>query len=397
MPPAPFKRLPVLAGSALLCAALSLSLSLFPAAAWAGLAISANDGKQLQPGEKADVTPDSVSVIDLGRYPPKVIGSVKVPAAMIGPPDAVAVGAGEKFAIVTASQKVDPADPMHPAADDKVSVIDLSQPAHPRVLQTVQAGEGASGVSINPAGTLVLVAAKGDDAVHVFTLAGNKLSHAGRVDLGKDAQPTDVIFAPDGRHAYAVAWGVTKIMELAVEGSKVTRTGMDVATGRNPYGAVITPDGAWLINTNVGGALEGSDHTGTLTMVDLKAHKLALSLAAGRVTQHVPLSPDGKYALLVLANGAATTRSDPNYDKVLGILRVYAVGPGTLKEVAQADTGHWCQGATWSDDGRLILQQCATEREIPVFRFDGHTLVRDKAATLSFESRPGAIATLRSR
>ena len=389
MPPPTSKR--ALANSALLAASL-----FFPVAAHAGLAISANDGKQLQPDETT-VTPDSISVIDLGHYPPRVIGNVQVPAAMIGPPDAVAVAPGEKFAIVTAAQKFDPADPMHPAADDKVSVIDLTDPTKPRLLQTVSSGAGASGVSINRTGTLVLVAAKGEDAVIVFTLAGNRVSPAGRVDLGKGAAPTDVVFAPDGRKAYAVAWGVTKIMELAVDGSQVTRTGNDVATGRNPYGAVVTHDGNWLINTNVGGALEGNDRTGTLTIVDLKTHKLALSLAAGRVTEHVALSPDGKYALLVLANGAATVKSDPKYDSVLGILVVYAVGPGSLTEVARADTGHWCQGATWSDDGRLILQQCATEREIEVFRFDGKTLARDKSATMTFESRPGAIATQHSR
>jgi DNA-binding beta-propeller fold protein YncE len=375
---------------------LAASLSFFPVAAHAGLAISANDGKQLQPGETT-VTPDSVSVIDLGHYPPRVIGNVQVPAAMIGPPDAVAVAPGEKFAIVTAAQKFDPADPMHPAADDKVSVIDLTDPTRPHLLQTVSSGAGASGVSINRAGTLVLVAAKGEDAIIVFRLAGNRLSPAGRVDLGKGAAPTDIVFAPDGRKAYAVAWGVTKIMEMAIDGNRVTRTGNDVATGRQPYGAVVTPDGNWLINTNVGGALEGSDRTGTLTIVDLKTHKLALSLAAGRVTEHVALSRDGKYALLVLANGAATVKSDPKYDSVLGILVVYAVGRGSLTEVARADTGHWCQGATWSDDGRLILQQCATEREIEVFRFDGKTLVRDKNATMTFESRPGAIATQHSR
>lgn len=378
-------------------AILALALTLSPLAAGARLAISANDGKQLLKGDPGTVTPDTVSVIDLGHYPPKVIGSVNVPASMIGPPAAVAVSKDEKFAIVTAAQKVDPADPLNPAADDKVSVIDLTNPSHPRLLQTVQAGAGASGVSISPSGTLVLVAAKGDDAIFAFTLSGNRLAPAGRVDLGKGAAPTDVVFAPDGRRAYAVAWGVTKIMELAVDGTRVTRTGNDVATGRDPYGAAVTPDGNWLINTNVGGALEGNDHTGTLTMVDLKAHKLALSLAAGKVTEHVALSPDGKYALLVLANGAATKKSDPKYGSVLGILVVYAVGPGTLTEVARADTGHWCQGAAWSDDGRLILQQCATEREIQVFRFDGHALVSDKAATMMFESRPGAIATHQAR
>jgi hypothetical protein len=82
---------------------------------------------------------------------------------------------------------------------------------------------------------------------------------------------------------------------------------------------------------------------------------------------------------------------------VLGILKVYAVGPGTLSEVARADTGHWCQGAAWSDDSRLILQQCATEREIEVFRFDGQTLTRDPGATLHFANRPGAVATQYSR
>jgi DNA-binding beta-propeller fold protein YncE len=395
MQPLAPKRLGVIANSVLLAA--SLSLSFFPATAQAELAISANDGKQLQNGDPVPVTPDSVSVIDLGHYPPRVIGSVQVPASMIGPPDAVAVGPGEKFAIVTAAQKFDPADPMHPAADDKVSVIDLSHPAHPRVLQTLPSGAGASGVSINPAGTLVLVAAKGGDAIFVFRLAGNRLSPAGRVDLGKGAAPTDVIFAPDGRKAYAVAWGVTKIMELAVDGSRVTPTGNDVVTGRNPYGAVVTPDGAWLINTNVGGALEGGNRSGTITMVDLKAHKLAVSLATGPVPEHVALSPDGKNALVVVANGAATVKSNPRYDSVVGILKIYAVGPGTLTEVAHADTGHWCQGATWSDDGRLILQQCATEREIEVFRFDGHALARDKDATMVFQSRPGAIATQHSR
>jgi DNA-binding beta-propeller fold protein YncE len=379
-------------------AILAIGLVLSPLAAGARLAVSANDGKQLVKGDPVPQTPDSVSVIDLGRYPPRVLGSVDVPASMIGPPAAVAVGRGEKFAIVTASQKFNPADPMNPAADDKVSVIDLTNPAHPKVLQTVQAGALASGVSINPAGTLVLVAAKGEDAIIVFTLTGNRLALAGRVDLDKGAAPTDVVFAPDGRMAYAVGNGNTKIMELSVDGSKVARTGNDVATGRAPYGAVITADGNWLINTNVGGALvpDGS-HVGTLTMVDLKTHKVALSLPVGRTPEHVLFSPDGKYIAVVLANGAATVKTDPLYGSVLGILEVFAVGAGTLSEVAHADSGHWCQGATWSDDGRTILQQCAAERAIMVYSFDGKTLVQDQAATMVFESRPGAIATEHSR
>ena len=363
----------------------------------ARLAISANDGKQLQEGEPKTVTPDSVSVLDLRAYPPKVIGEVKMPASMIGSPVAVVVSRDESFAIVASSQKVNPADPMHAADDDKVSVVDLSTPSKPRLLQTVTAGPGATGVSMNKAENLVLVAAKMDDAIHVFRLTGKRLTHVTRIDLGKGAQPTDVVLAPDGRHAYAVTMGAGKIMELAVDGTKVTLTGQDLAVGKSSYGAVITKDGNWLINTNVGGALTGDDHTGTLTMVDLKTHRLALSLPVGKTPEHVALSPDGKHVAIVLANGTPYVKSMPNYDQILGIIKIYAVGPGTLTPVAQADSCHWAQGATWSQDGKLVLQQCASERAIMVYRFDGKSLIQDKAATIPFESRPGSIATSVSR
>jgi len=182
-----------------------------------------------------------------------------------------------------------------------------------------------------------------------------------------------------------------------VQGSKVTPTGQDVATGRSPYGASVTSDGNWLINTNLGGALEGEDRTGTVTMVDLKSHRVAMSLPVGRTPEHVTLSPDGKFAAVVLANGAANTKADPKYDQVTGILKIVAVGPGTLAEVARADSCHWAQGATFSHDGKLVLQQCAAEREIQVYRFDGQSLVQDKSASLKLESRPGSIATGMSR
>jgi len=377
-------------------ALLVASLSLVPAYAWAGLAVSLNDGKQLQKGEAAGITPDSVSVIDLGKYPPRVIGNVRVPASMIGSPNAVVVSENEKFAIVTAAQKVNPADPMKPLPDDRVSLIDLSDPTKPKVLQTVQAGAQASGVAMNRAENLVLVASRVEGTVIVFTLTGGKLTRVGKVELGKTSEVTDVVFAPDGRRAYATAWTAPAVFELAVDGSKVTRT-RQIVTGRSSYGATITADGNWLINTNVGGAMTGEDKTGTIAMVDLKSFRQVLSLPVGKTPEHATLSPDGKHLLVVLANGAAYVKTDPTYGKVHGILKIFAVGPGSLKEVAQSPSCHWNQGATWSDDGKVILAQCASERTIEVYRFDGKSLTRDDKATIAFESRPGSVATRHSR
>ena len=44
------------------------------------------------------------------------------------------------------------------------------------------------------------------------------------------------------------------------------------------------------------------------------------------------------------------------YDQVTGILKIFAVGPGTLAEAAHADSCHWAQGATFSQDGYSIDQ-----------------------------------------
>lgn len=376
---------------------LAALLLLIPTTALAGVAVSANDGKQIVKGDPVQRTPDSVSILDLGVYPPKVIGSVEAPASMIGSPVAVAVARDSSFAIVSAAQKFDPAHPEAPPPDDKLSVIDLADPVHPKLVQTISSGAAtAGGVALNRAGNLVLVAAKTGDAIFAFTLRDKHLTPAGKVMLDKGAAPTDVVFAPDGRKAYVVAWGNTKIVELAVDGTRLSRTGREVVTGKNPYGAVVTHDGNWLINTNVGGAV-GGDGTGTLTIVDLRDFKLARSMPVGRVTEHIALSPDGKYAALVLANGAATVKSDPKFNDRTGILRIFAVGAGTLTPVAEASSCHWAQGGAWSDDGKLFLQQCATERAIQVFRFDGKSLKRDDKATLTFESRPGSLATALTR
>src|SRR4051794_11145929 len=103
---------------------------------WAGLGGSGNDGKQTQlGGQPHDVVPDTLTVIDLGAHPPKVRGQVEVTYSMIGEPTSVAVAHGGGFALVTASQKYDAANKVVP--DDKLSVVDLSDPDHPKVIQTL--------------------------------------------------------------------------------------------------------------------------------------------------------------------------------------------------------------------------------------------------------------------
>ena len=329
-----------------------------------------------------------------------------------------------RFALVTASQKIDGTKLV---PDDVISVVDLTDPAHPRILQTAHAGPGASGISISPNGKLVLVANANDDSISVLSLAARHLTPVGKVQLDPKAGPFDVVFTNDGKRAIALGRTSSKLFVLSVDGTTVTNTGITWAVGRQPYSAAMTHDGKYILNTNLGGALPppasadapaappaaaigtppapgaprrpggGLPRMGTVSMTDLTTGQVVATANVGPTPEHVVLSPDGKYAAVVVINGSSETRTAPNYDTVFSVLEVWAVGDGTLTEVARADAGHWGQGATFSKDGKTILMECAVEREIEVFHFDGTTLVRDKSATIPMVSRPGAIATALSR
>jgi DNA-binding beta-propeller fold protein YncE len=383
-------------GSATLGLLLAMSV-----AASAEIAVSANDGKQMKDGDTVTgPQPDSISVLNISGGQVKVIGSVAAPAAMIGPPGAVAMSKDSRFALVTACQKL---DGMNLIPDDLVEVVDLADPAHPRVVQTAHAGPGASGVSISPDGRLALVANTEDDTVTVFSLSGEHLTRLGQIQFPAKSRPTDVVFMPDGKNAIAVTQTASRLAVLSVNGTEVKDTGRWFSSGRSPYGAVVTHDGKYVINTNIGGAnpAPGSmpvpHQGGTVAMTDFATGKVMASVVVGPTPEHVVLSADGRYIAVVVANGTASVRSDPKFDKVLGLLKVFAVGDGTLTQVAQADTGHWGQGATIAADNKLILLQCAAEREIEVFRFDGSTLVQDKSAVIPMGARPGSISTAFSR
>jgi 6-phosphogluconolactonase (cycloisomerase 2 family) len=289
--------------------------------------------------------------------------------------------------------------------DDAVSVIDLADPTRPVVLQTLRAGAGASGVSINRAGTLALVASTGEGTVTVFSIAGTTLSRVGQVQLDPVPGPVDVAISPDGTTALVTQRRGTGLWRLAINGTTVTNTGVTIATGGQPYGSVFSHDGRFAYNTNLLGRLvpdgpaggrASGPRMGTITAIDLATNTVASTTEVGPTPEHVTLSPDGRYLQVTLINGTTASATSANYN-AFGLIKVYRVAGAALTLVAEAKTGAWGQGATWSDDGRVILLQVADAKEIEVYRFDGTTLARDPAATLRFAGRPGAIATARSR
>jgi len=360
-------------------AKLGFALALVPlltVGATAQILVSANDNKAVLVNG-ANVVPanpaaDTVSIIDLGVSPPKLIGEVKAPASVIGPPQSVAISRDETFALVTGAFKVDPADPKKAIPDNKLSVIDLKTKP-PAVIATLEAGLGAAGVSINNAGTLALVANRSEGTVSVFTVSGNKLTPVGKIQLGDSKSgPSHVAFTPDGKSALVTRDGDNRVSILTVDGNKVEDSKAFMVGGIRPYSLEISPNGDVAVFSNQGG---GQGDIDVINVIDLKAKppRIVDTISVGQTPEGVGMSSDGKYIAVTVMNGSNRPKDHPAFND-FGLLQVYSVNGTTLRKVAQAKVGHWCQGAAFSKNNKTVVIQCMVEKNLQVFNFDGRNL-----------------------
>ena len=357
-----------------------------PRPAAAQIAVSANDGKAALVNGATTVaatpSPDTVTVLDLSVWPPRPAGEVRAPSSVVGPPQSVAIAPDRSFAIVTAALKLDPADAGKTVPDDRVSVIDLR--ASPvAIIGTLHAGRQPSGVSINAAGTLALVANRADGTVSVLTIAGKTVSPAGTVDLGApDSAPSHVVFTPDGKRALVTRNTDSLISVLTIDGTRVTYGKQDIAAGLKPYGIDVTPDGHFAIVANIGaGAGGGAD---TLSVIDLAATppRAVNHVSVGPTPEGIALSADGRYVAVTVMNGTNAAPASPLYHD-RGLLKILRLEGASLRPVTEAPIGRWCQGVAWHPDGRGLLVQCMIEREIRTFRFDGSRLTSGPAIAVA--------------
>jgi hypothetical protein len=87
----------------------------------------------------------------------------------------------------------------------------------------------------------------------------------------------------------------------------------------------------------------------------------------------VALSSDGAFLAVNVMNGSNRPKSHPSFND-FGLLQVYSIKGNKLTKVAEAKTGHWCQGMAWSKNNKTVVIQCMVEKNLQVFSFDGKSL-----------------------
>jgi DNA-binding beta-propeller fold protein YncE len=360
----------------------------------AQIAVSANDNKLMLvngvPTVVQNPAPDTVAILDLKQFPPKIIAEIEAPASVVGPPLSVAITPDESLALVTAAMKIDPNDATKQVPDNHLSVIDLKT-SPPAVVATVETGKGPAGLSINRQGTLALVANRSEGTVSVLSISGKDVKNVGVVPLGDDKTGVShVTFSPDGKTALVTRQGDSMVSVLAIDGTKVEHTKRDLTVGIGPYGAAISADGTVAVVANVG---RGTGDNDTVSVIDMtvKPVRTVETITVGQTPEGINLSSDGKLCAVIVMNGSNKPKDSPFYNDQ-GKVLVYRVEQKKLTKLTEAPIGHWSQGVAFTPDNQYVLVQNMVEKDIMVFKLDGGKL-EDTGQRLKMKGGPAAMRT----
>ena len=383
---------------ALLSMAALLSLA---AGAQAQLIISGNDEKQGWDANGKPVTNppghDTVSIIDIAdRTHPKIVANLPLMNTVVGPPTNLAITPNQHLALVANSLDwVKEGDSWKGTPDNKVYIIDLTQ-SPPAQIATIETGKQPSGMAINRAGNLALIANRADNSVSVLSINGKevKLVDTVSVSAGGPAneQPSAVAITPDGKRALVAKFAANSVALLTIDGQKVTYTKYDMATGLWPYNVQITPNGKLAIAGNNGNKGSSDGQVDTAAIIDMEANppRVIDQVVVGDGPEGLGMSPTGAYAVEVILNGANLSHDKFFYHphSYVSLLKI-DYKKKKMTKVSEAEVGALAEGVVFSPDGNFLYVGNFMDGDVTILRLQGERLV--KAGTLKLPGHPASM------
>ena len=384
----------IIATSVVLASCVAAAPFLAGPVAFAQVAVSSNDAKVAQENgvtkNVANPPADSVTVLDLGTSPVKVLGTIGgVPGSVVGPPLSVAITPDESLALVASSSKLDPADATKLVPDDRVTIIDLKDR---KILGQVQTGAGAAGISITRDGKHAYVANRMAGSISILAIDGNQVRVVKTVPLmTAEALLSHIALAPDGHTGVLTRNGEGKVDIVKVTGDDIQPTGT-ITVAPRPYAAAVHPGGKTAVVASLGDPKGGN---GVLTVIDLASTPAGAIIDKADIgaesLEGMMMSSDGKWIAGVAHNGSTRPKDAPQY-KPTGMLVLYSFDGNKLTRVSEAPIGTWSQGAAFSRDGKTVAVQNMVEKNIQVFHNDNGKLT-DTGQKIAIEGGPAAIRT----
>jgi DNA-binding beta-propeller fold protein YncE len=342
----------------------------------------------------ADAGKDTVSIIDIGTDPlaPKIIANLPIPNTIAGPPVNLAITPDEGLALVANSMNMVTENGVRKLVpDNRLFVIDLSANP-PVVIQTLAVGKQPSGMSINAAGNLALIANRTDNSISVLRISGKKVELIDTVAMGESV--AHVRFTPDGKRALAAKFPGHKIAMLNVEGEKVTYNKLDVTVGLWPYNVDVTPDGKLALSADNGNSGASDGHVDTVSVIDIEANppRVIDKVVVGDAPEGLAISPTGKLAVAVLLRGTNVAKTAFFYNRNATVVALKIDGKKVTRS-NEVEVRGLPEGAVFSQDGRYIYVGNFMDSDISILRVDGDQIVN----TGKSFNLPGHPAAMRGR
>lgn len=326
----------------------------------ADMVSSAYDDDDLGP----PVGPDMLSVIRLDR-PGGDYRAVEVAASnsVTGPPSSVAVTPDGRFAVVieTRGARAGATKLRDLTPGRTITLVDLSRPDTPRVVQRLDGFTGPQAVAIDPTGALVAIAHRAQPGVpplSLHRLVNGRLSTAvAPVIPGWSAESSliGIAFHPSrpvlalvdiARHTLSfVAYARTSSGQLGL-----STWGNDVPVERNPYIVRFTPDGrhtlvngtyaAYGYNLNPNAAPRGSVQSirvaAAMDASGVPQHRFVARAETGAVPEGLEVSPNGRFVVTANLERSTPKPGSPQMARY-GSMSLIRLDPdtGMLKRVGE--------------------------------------------------------------
>jgi DNA-binding beta-propeller fold protein YncE len=366
-----------------------------PRPALADLMIIGNDEKVVfdADGNRSFVAPgkDTISVVDItNREAPKILISFPLMNSIVGPPVNLAMTPDERLAIVANSVDwIQDGAGWKPQPDTKLYVFNLKT-SPPSQIGTVEVGKQPSGLAINHAGTLALVANRADKSISVLSISGNDVKLVDTVAMGDEV--ASVAFTPDGKRALATKFAAHKIALLTVEGQKVAYTKHDMPVGLWPYNIGVTPNGKIGISADNGNSGSPDGHVDTVSIIDLEQTppRVVDRVVVGDAPEGFAISPKGDVAVAVLLGGASVPKSMWFNTKRNGTLAVLRIDGKKVTKVGEVEVGGLPEGLVFSPDGHYLYVGNFTDRDVSILKVDG-TKITDTGKKLKLPGQPASM------
>ena len=336
----------------------------------------------------------SVAIVDIGTDPanPKIVTTMLLSNSIFGPPTNLAITPNGQLALVADSVEYTADGPgwkSGPAS--KLHVIELTTNP-PRLIETMTVGRQPSGMSINRAGNLALIANRADNSISVLAIDGKQVKVVDTVQIGEHV--AHVAFTPDGKRALAAKFPGHKVALLTVDGQKVTYTKRDLAVGLWPYNLDITPDGKLALTADNGLSGSSDGNVDTVSVIDLEAkpERVIDKVVVGDGPEGIAISPTGRIAVAALLRGSNNATTDWFYNRN-GSVAVLKIDGKKVTKVGEVEVRGLPEGAVFSPDGRWLYIGNYNDSDISVLRVDGDTVTN----TGTLVKLPGRPASMRGR